>query len=385
MRIVKSKKIKIILATAAVFAAIAVLLTFKMSLAYLTDAERKDNIITIGNVDLELSEGKYKDEPVIAAGGAPQKAPVISNTGISDEYVFIRVAVPVRKVTLLYEEDSTVDETRHKKGTPTVNNYNGQSVVQQSDEIYRTVADGHGDASKTQISLLEGDNKAPNAKPQLDIEYNKGDGNGENKKVGWVYLGRELNQQVNVSTTATPDNRTYDYYYFGYNRRLKAEADASKKVYQYKAVRDKDADNKLENGIPVTETYYMTEQEFEAAFPATGTGTFPAGIPEDLRGAENKSKWTKEEKVDETIPLFDRIQLKSFIDEELVLMEGNDVFKDASGRRADVEDYFYVQAYGIQADSLDTDSLNNLARDAVLTDAQVKEIFGIVKRKAGGR
>ena len=379
MRIVKSKKIKIILATAAVFAAIAVLLTFKMSLAYLTDAERKDNIITIGNVDLELSEGKYKDEPVIAAGGAPQKAPVISNTGISDEYVFIRVAVPVRKVTLLYEEDSTVDETRHKKGTPTVNNYNGQSVVQQSDEIYRTVADGHGDASKTQISLLEEDNDAPNAKPQLDIEYNKGDGNGDNKKVGWVYLGRKLNQQVNVSTTDTPDNRTYDYYYFGYNRRLKAEADASKKVYQYKAVSDKDADNKplLENGIPVTETYYMTEQEFEAAFPATETATFPAGIPNDLQGAPNKSKWTKEEKVDETIPLFDRIQLKSFIDEELVLMDGNNV--------SDVEDYFYVQAYGIQADSLGTDSLNNLARDAVLTDDQVKEIFGIVKRKAGGR
>ena len=313
----KSKKIKIILATAAVFAAIAVLLTFKMSLAYLTDAERKDNIITIGNVDLELSEGKYKDEPVIAAGGAPQKAPVISNTGISDEYVFIRVAVPVRKVTLLYEEDSTVNGTTHKKGTPTVNNYDGQSVVQKSDEIYRTVADGHGDASKTQISLLEEDNDAPQAKPQLDIEYNKGDGNGDNKKVGWVYLGRELNQQVNVSTTDTPDNRIYDYYYFGYNRRLKAEADASK--------------------------------------------------------------------VDETIPLFDRIQLKSFIDEELVLMNGNNVSKDESGRRADVEDYFYVQAYGIQADSLDIDSLNNLARDAVLTDDQVKEIFGIVKRKAGGQ
>ena len=66
-------------------------------------------------------------------------------------------------------------------------------------------------------------------------------------------------------------------------------------------------------------------------------------------------------------------------------MNGNDVSKDASGRRADVEDYFYVQAYGIQADSLDTDSLNNLARDAVLTDDQVKEIFGIVKRKAGGQ
>ena len=61
------------------------------------------------------------------------------------------------------------------------------------------------------------------------------------------------------------------------------------------------------------------------------------------------------------------------------------VFCDGLDNVSDVEDYFYVQAYGIQADSLGTDSLNNLARDAVLTDDQVKEIFGIVKRKAGGR
>ena len=107
MRIVKKTKTKIILAAAAVFTAIAVLLTFRFSLAYLTDYERADNVITIGNVNLELSEGEFTDDPsvpVVAAGGTPPKAPAISNTGVNDEYVFIRIGVPVRNVTLLYEE-----------------------------------------------------------------------------------------------------------------------------------------------------------------------------------------------------------------------------------------------------------------------------------------
>lgn len=393
MRIVKKTKTKIILAAAAVFTAIAVLLTFRFSLAYLTDYERADNVITIGNVNLELSEGEFTDDPsvpVVAAGGTPPKAPTISNTGVNDEYVFIRIGVPVRNVTLLYEENTRVEvngtETSFKKGTPTVHNYDAQSsVIQRSDEIYRTIADGASQASKTQISLLQADYQSPNTsypneKPQLDIEYNKGDGSGsnnENKKEGWVYLGRELNKTVNVSENATPDNRVYDFYYFGYNRRLKAEPNESRKVYRYKATV-----NATEKGLPVVKTYYMTETEYAAAFPSDNnvTASFPAEIPDELKGSGNKSKWTKEEKCDRTLPLFDRIQLKSFIDEELT----SSVTNNEVTTKTDKEDYFYVNAYGIQADSLGDNTLDALARDAILTDDQVKQIFDIVMRKAGG-
>ena len=107
------KKYKIIVPVISVCVIIALLLTFRMSLAYLMDAERKDNIITIGKVDLELDEGsKYQDSSIVAAGDSVFKAPQLTNTGTEDEYVFLRIAVPVKDVTLLYEHgDNTVGHT----------------------------------------------------------------------------------------------------------------------------------------------------------------------------------------------------------------------------------------------------------------------------------
>ena len=70
-----------------------------------------------------------------------------------------------------------------------------------------------------------------------------------------------------------------------------------------------------------------------------------------------------------TTTLFDNIQLKSFIDEELITT-GN--------KKEDVDVKVLVDAYGIQADNLDI-TLN----DGILTDDQVKSIFDIVQRKRG--
>ena len=71
--------------------------------------------------------------------------------------------------------------------------------------------------------------------------------------------------------------------------------------------------------------------------------------------------------------MFDQVQLKSFIDEELTQKEN-------------VDTYILVRAYAIQADSLDKGNagdLNAIERDAYLTEAQLTNIFGIVERKAG--
>jgi len=144
------KKYKIIVPVISVCVIIALLLTFRMSLAYLMDAERKDNIITIGKVDLELDEGsKYQDNSIVAAGDSVFKAPQLTNTGTEDEYVFLRIAVPVKDVTLLYEEDikGSGDVILHKEGTKvhttTVDNHtildgNGKA----HEEIYRMIATG---------------------------------------------------------------------------------------------------------------------------------------------------------------------------------------------------------------------------------------------------
>jgi len=304
------KKYKIIVPVISVCVIIALLLTFRMSLAYLMDAERKDNIITIGKVDLELDEGsKYQDNSIVAAGDSVFKAPQLTNTGTEDEYVFLRIAVPVKDVTLLYEEDikGSGDVILHKEGTKvhttTVDNHtildgNGKA----HEEIYRMIATGTNPQKVTATD-------EPQNAPCLDFGYNAGhiknanDANDTNKD-GWVYLKRELNKSIAGETG------TYDLYYFGYNRRLQYNSDQTEKA--------------------------------------------------------------------KTIPLFDEVQLKSFIDEELI--------PAADTTKSNQETHILVLGYAIQADSLDKGNagdLNAIERDAYLNQVQLTKIFGIVERKAG--
>ena len=189
------------------------------TVAYLTDTEAGVNVITIGNVELELKEPQYKkDNSILSAGDSLEKDPKLINKGSKDAFVFLEVAVPKRTVTLLYEETSTVGEGQnavtHKEGTPV--NANGTASLE---EIYKIIADGH-DSGATAVNLTENgelDNNPPQIKPQLDFSYNKGDSTNENgRTAGWIYLSRELNK---------PDGDVpkYDYYYFGYNKKLRGK------------------------------------------------------------------------------------------------------------------------------------------------------------------
>ena len=363
MRIVKIKKSKVILPVVAVCVAVAVLLTVRLSLSYLMDEEAKENTITLGNVSIKLDEGEdYIDSSVIAAGGVLPKAPKVTNTGTNDEYVFIRIAVPVRNVTLLYEENTTVEGTEYKEGQPTVKNYNTttSAVEARNDEIFRTVADGH---PAGEISKVSDTGTPAITLPQIDIAYNKGTykSNEGQSKEGWIYIEREQNKKIDNTKDL------YDFYYFGYNRRLKYENDSLKITYHWEA--------QLTDGN-WTRTFSMTQTEYEKAFPSSGNdGTFRDNIPADLK---DKNEWERVPTLDKTIPLFDRIQLKSFIDEELT----SKTTENGTTTKSDVYQYFDVKAYAIQADDLGTDELNNLG-DAVLPDDTIKTIFGIVKRQAG--
>ena len=107
------KKQKLILPAAAVLIAAAAFLTFHFTTAFLEDKEVADNVITIGKVDLEISEGLFEDSVITEPGSVLPKAPRINNTGNRDEFVFMKVTVPKSDVTLLYEED---DGVGHKKG-----------------------------------------------------------------------------------------------------------------------------------------------------------------------------------------------------------------------------------------------------------------------------
>ena len=294
------KKVKTIVPIALACTTIIAFFSLGATISYLTDAEAKDNIITIGKVALEIDEPSYEDSQIVAAGDSLTKNPTIKNTGTKDEYVFFRVGVPKREVTLLYEvqtTDTTVTPNKtYGEGTPTKNNYENGNIVQKKDEIYKIIADGVKGTTSTAVSAeLGNDHAEPNAEPQLYFYYNKGksDGQDNEKKEGWIYLKRELNQP----TSGTETNK-YDYYYFGYNKKL-----------------------------------------------------------------------AKEKK---TVSLFDRIQLKSFIDEEVNSKDDDKPLNE--------ETQITIDAYGIQADSLGGE-LNSL-RDFV-EQADLLKIFNIIKEKKG--
>ena len=301
------KKSKIIIIGSLALSLIIALFAFGATVSYLTDYERKDNVVTIGDVKIEIDEGKYEDSSTVAAGSTLPKAPRIKNKGINDAYVFFRVAIPKKSVTLLYEQNVYDNNNilTYKEGTK----YDGFPDATNGSEIFKTIAEG----KDTESVKYTGYNSSgtPLTEPSVIVGYNKGtydNSNNANSKAGWVYLGSEQNKEISGDTSGDTSGQKYDFYWFGYNKKLvPTPSDAAA------------------NAVP-PQNYWTTT-------------------------------------------LFDNIQLKSFIDEELITT-GN--------KKEDVDVKVLVDAYGIQADNLDI-TLN----DGILTDDQVKSIFDIVQRKRG--
>ena len=279
------KKLKIILPVAALCVILAVFLTVNLTMSYLTDYEVKRNIVTIGKVSVELDEGDYEDSTTVPAGGTLPKAPSLKNTGNKDEFVFLRISVPKKEVTLLYEENTTVDGTEYKRGTPTVNNYDQSgNIIKKKDEIFKMLAKGIENGAEKANAAVTG---YPDTSPQIVFEFNEGDSTQGSEVEGWRFLKR------------VTDDEDYNHYYFGYNKRL---------------------------------TYVKNDPQ-------------------------------------KTVTLFDEIQLKSFIDEELMDTHSS----------PDEEVTVQVKAYGIQADSLGIPDIDDEA--AFLDDSQLNRVFGIIERK----
>ena len=288
-------KRKLILPIMLAFGVVMLFMLLGGTVAYLTDTEAGVNVITIGNVGLVLTEPKYKDNKILSAGSSLEKNPILTNSGTKDEFVFIEVAVPKRTVTLLYE-DTTTGDNPHKEGTPV--NVEGTASLE---EIYKIIADGH-DSGATAVNLTENgelennDNNSPKIKPQLDFSYNKGVSTAPNAsdcKEGWIYLTRKVDQTVTENVNGSNMEFKYDYYYFGYNKKLSKDG--------------------------------------------------------------------------HTVPLFDRVQLKSFIDEEI-----------NSTPKTNEKTKIMIKGYGIQADSL---GIPNLDTDGFQNKEMLNKIFNIVKNK----
>ena len=268
------KKRPVIIASAVALLSISVLLATRGTVSYLVDAEKADNIVTIGKVDVEISEGDYEDEQIIPAGGIVKKAPQLKNNGYNDEYVFFEVAVPKKNVTLLYESD--VEDTNnpgtilHKEGTK-LDGYTSPKAA----EIFKMIADG---GNKDTVPLPSG---------SVEYEYIFGYNKGDDSHDGWVYLSKN------------DSGSDYNYYYFGYNKRLEAG--------------------------------------------------------------------------NSTVTLFDKVQLKSFIDLEIA--DKSDT-EDVNEAEMKVE----VKAYGIQSDDLGIEGITN-GFTGRLDQLQLTTLLNIVRNK----
>ena len=86
------------------------------SLAYLTDAEQHVNVVTAGEVKIDLEEPTWSE--TAAQSAVPNKViakdPLIENTGVNDAVVFMTVKVPLRTVTKV-SANGTKDPDGQKK------------------------------------------------------------------------------------------------------------------------------------------------------------------------------------------------------------------------------------------------------------------------------
>lgn len=96
----KKRTIFSIIAVCVLLAVFAVSVTF----SYLNDRKTADNVFTVGDVYLKIEEPNYPEEEssrIMAAYSKVSKDPIIKNTGTNDEFVFMKVTVPLEEVTLI--------------------------------------------------------------------------------------------------------------------------------------------------------------------------------------------------------------------------------------------------------------------------------------------
>lgn len=110
----KSKKM-----IAGILGALTLVMVTGSAMAYFTDSEQAKNHITIGKVDISLTEPNWdkvpdKEKENIVPGKELVKDPTITNTGINDAFVFMKVTVPAAELVTA-NEDGTKNEKALKQ------------------------------------------------------------------------------------------------------------------------------------------------------------------------------------------------------------------------------------------------------------------------------
>ena len=86
-------------------------LFINLTLSYLVENKNRDNVFALGNVRLLLSEENFPQDDndrILVPKGIIQKDPKITNIGSTDDYVFLKVIVPLCNVRIVNERNNKI-------------------------------------------------------------------------------------------------------------------------------------------------------------------------------------------------------------------------------------------------------------------------------------
>ena len=172
-------------------AAAAVLIVIGVTSAYFTEVEVKENNITIGNVSVKLDEGSFDPDTThpVVPGSVTEKAPKVKNDGNKDEFVFMKITVPKKAVTLLWEDGENRGKPKSDK---------------QAQQLFRLSAETATPDSVAAVPAITGRDVA--------FSYHSDTAGGRTVD-GWVLLESK--------TTGS----SADEYVFGYNKKMLPNAE----------------------------------------------------------------------------------------------------------------------------------------------------------------
>lgn len=149
----------------ALAASIAAVSIAGASLAYFTDKDAKDNVFTVGNVSIVLTEPKWDVEGAAEAqdmypGEAVAKDPTVTNDGRNPAFVRVKVDFP-EDVKMTYETGTDYSE----------NNCN-ENWVKIGDYFYYTQALAAGDSTPAVFDRVRLDANAGNELANGELHVN---------------------------------------------------------------------------------------------------------------------------------------------------------------------------------------------------------------------
>lgn len=165
---------------------LATFLITGLTISYLVSDRIRDNVFALGNVRLSLTEDEFPQDDqskIMAPKSVIPKNPRIVNTGSTNQYVFLKVTVPLCNVKIVDEETNKPSDEKAYR------------------EIFNLISN---DADAASVPAPEGD------------EFQITDNGSFTHHSKWIFIRANEDESANIHT-----------YLFGYSSLLTTDADSN--------------------------------------------------------------------------------------------------------------------------------------------------------------